>query len=165
MFDSERPDNTLICRGGLYLKIAIHVNPAYAWQAPKSERYVSKWRVVEERERHKEYSRNRTNNKMGKEKQKTNQKGGRTERKQHMSEKDQLITRRGEGGRERAATQDRYTWMRSSKLNPSWWNSSLHQEASAALRSTGFDDYHLKGPNSSLSNLYEKREGIFSPPS
>lgn len=74
--------------------------------------------MVEEQERHKEYSRNRTNNKMGKGKQKTNEKGGRTDRKQHMSEKDQLITRRGREGKG-AATQDRYTWMRSSKLNPS----------------------------------------------
>lgn len=103
MFDSERPDNTPICRGGLYLKITIHVNPAYAWQAPKSERYVSKWRMAEEQERHKEYSRNRTNNKMGKGKQK-NEKGGRTDRKQYMSEKDQLITRRRGGKREGSHT-------------------------------------------------------------
>lgn len=35
----------------------------------------------------------------GKQKKKTNEKGGRTDRKQHMSEKDQLITRRGGGKR------------------------------------------------------------------
>lgn len=74
------------------------------------------------------------------------------------------LQERGEA-RERAATQDGYTWMRSSKLNPSWWNSSLHREASTSLRSTGFDDYHLKGPNSSLSNLVWKEGRDFSPPS
>lgn len=42
---------------------------------------------------------------MGKEKkQETNERGGRTDRKQHMSEKDQLITRRGGGKKESSHT-------------------------------------------------------------
>lgn len=56
--------------------------------------------MVEEQEGHKEYSRNKTNNKMGKGKQKTNKKGGRRQKTTYVRKRSTDYKKRGRKERE-----------------------------------------------------------------